>query len=190
VQRAKKQCPWPPRPLAALPGASTRRLHLLFAYFDGPIHALNAVCEGRAAEALPDDRQRDLIARRWKERADPIALGATLRRRGTHVWATGESGFPIDPGLPKAPAVLFAEGHRPEVLRRPRVAVVGTRAATPPGLADARAIGRYLAEQGVTVVSGLAIGIDAAAHVGALEVGGAWSEWSRPVSTSSIPAGT
>jgi DNA processing protein len=158
--------------LAALPGASARRLHLLFTRFGGPIPALAAVREGRAAAALPDDRHRDLIARRWKERADPIAMGAALRRRGTHVWATGQTGFPVDPGLDNAPAVLFAEGDRPEVLRRPRVAVVGTRAATPPGLADARAIGRYLAEQGVTVVSGLAIGIDAAAHEGALEAGG------------------
>ena len=68
--------------------------------------------------------------------------------------------------------MLLAEGDRPDVLDRPRVAIVGTRAATPPGIADARAIGRYLAEQGITVVSGLAIGIDAAAHEGALEAGG------------------
>jgi len=158
--------------LASLPGASPRRLNLLFTHFDGPVRALAAVCEGRAAAALPDDRARDLIARRWADHADPIGLAAKLQRRGTHVWATGCPGFPIDPGLENAPAVLFAEGDRPEVLRRPRVAVVGTRAATPPGLADARALGRYLAEQGVTVVSGLAIGIDAAAHEGALEVGG------------------
>jgi len=158
--------------LAGLPGASPRRLHLLFEHFHTPRLALDAVMQGRAAEALPEDRQRDLIARRWSQGADPIAVEAMLRRRGTHVWATGQAAFPIDPGLANAPAVLFAEGDRKEVLDRPRVAVVGTRAATPPGLADARAIGRYLAEQGITVVSGLAIGIDGAAHEGALEAGG------------------
>jgi DNA processing protein len=158
--------------LASLHGATPRRLHLLFEHFGSPERALDAVCAGRAAEALPDDRRRDAIARRWKASADPVTVSATLERRGTRVWATGQPGFPIDPGLADAAAVLFAEGDRAEVLDRPRVAIVGTRAATPPGIADARAVGRYLAEQGVTVVSGLALGIDAAAHQGALEVGG------------------
>jgi DNA processing protein len=52
------------------------------------------------------------------------------------------------------------------------VGVVGTRAATPHGLADARELGAVLARAGVTVVSGLAIGIDGAAHEGALDAGG------------------
>jgi DNA processing protein len=52
------------------------------------------------------------------------------------------------------------------------VGIVGTRAATPHGLADARELGAVLARAGVTVVSGLAIGIDGAAHEGALDAGG------------------
>jgi DNA processing protein len=158
--------------LASLPGASPPRLHALFEEFGTPAHALQAVRDGRAAEALTDDRRRAYLARLWAETADPRAVAETLRQRGTHMFSATQIEFPIDPRLDDAPAVLFAEGDRPEVLDRPRVAIVGTRAATPPGLADARAIGRYLAEQGVTVVSGLAIGIDAAAHEGALEVGG------------------
>lgn len=55
----------------------------------------------------------------------------------------------------------------------PAVAVVGTRKASPEGLEMARALGRGLARAGVTVVSGMALGIDSAAHVGALEGGGA-----------------
>ena len=58
------------------------------------------------------------------------------------------------------------------MLTRPRVAIVGTRAATPHGLADAYELGAALARAGFTVVSGLAIGIDAAAHEGALDAGG------------------
>jgi DNA processing protein len=158
--------------LASLRGATPHRLHALFECFGNPVGALEAVRAGGAAEALPDDRHRDAIARRWAVAADPHGVESMLRRRGTRVFTTGRPDFPIDPGLANAPAVLFAEGDRPDVLDRPRVAIVGTRAATPPGIADARAIGRYLAEQGVTVVSGLAIGIDAAAHEGALEVGG------------------
>lgn len=158
--------------LAGLPGASTRRLHALLHRFGSATRALDAVLDGRAAEAFGDDHNRHFLARHWARCADPLTVALTLRRRSTRVWVTGQPGFPIDPELPNAPAVLLAEGERPEVLDRPRVAIVGTRAATPPGIADARAIGRYLAEQGVTVVSGLAIGIDAAAHEGALEVGG------------------
>jgi DNA processing protein len=158
--------------LASLQGATPHRLHRLFVAFGSPAAALDAVRAGRAATAIPDDPHRNALARRWELTADPIGVAAALERRGTRVLATGQPGFPVDPDLEEPAAVLFTEGDHPEVLDRPRVAVVGTRAATPPGVADARAIGRYLAEQGITVVSGLALGIDAAAHEGALEVGG------------------
>jgi DNA processing protein len=60
----------------------------------------------------------------------------------------------------------------PSVLREPMIAIVGTRRATPRGLAFARALARSLAVQGWVIASGLARGIDAAAHQGALEVEG------------------
>jgi DNA processing protein len=59
-----------------------------------------------------------------------------------------------------------------EGLCRPTVAVVGTRAATPYGRRLARSFGRDLAAAGCCVISGLAVGIDTAAHEGALEGGG------------------
>jgi DNA processing protein len=69
------------------------------------------------------------------------------------------------------PSVLF---HRGALADRDResVAVVGTRKATPEGLDAARAIARQLVESNYVVVSGLAAGIDTAAHVAALEAGG------------------
>lgn len=70
-----------------------------------------------------------------------------------------------------APATIFATG-RSEVLTRPALALVGTRRASPRGLAVARRLARDLAARGWLVVSGLALGIDAAAHVGALDAGG------------------
>jgi len=97
------------------------------------------------------------------------AVAAQAARRGTVVLTRNDARFPIPDGIPHAPAVLLLEGDRPEVLRAPRVAVVGTRAASVHGLADAWELGAFLGAAGVSVVSGLAIGIDGAVHHGALQ---------------------
>ena len=73
-----------------------------------------------------------------------------------------------------APAVLHVAGD-PAALPRgdgPVVAIVGSRRASPYGLEMARSLGRSLGAAGVPVVSGMALGIDSAAHAGALEAGG------------------
>ena len=66
------------------------------------------------------------------------------------------------------PLVLYAKG-RIELLNAPSVAVVGSRNPTPQGLENARAFAAHLSQAGLTIVSGLALGIDGAAHDGALE---------------------
>jgi DNA processing protein len=100
---------------------------------------------------------------------EAAALAARAARRGTMVLTPQDPRFPIADDIPHAPAVLFIEGERPEALRAPRVAVVGTRAASVHGLADAWELGAFLGAAGVSVVSGLAIGVDGAAHHGALQ---------------------
>jgi magnesium chelatase family protein len=70
----------------------------------------------------------------------------------------------------QAPAVLFSQGDVAGIGGLPRVAVVGTRSATRYGLGMAAELGRDLGRAGVVVVSGLAPGIDSAAHAGALGV--------------------
>src|SRR5204863_275279 len=72
-----------------------------------------------------------------------------------------------------APAVLHVAGDADALPQgsAPAVAVVGARRATPYGLEVARALGRGLAAAGLPVVSGMALGIDSAAHAGALEAG-------------------
>jgi DNA processing protein len=72
---------------------------------------------------------------------------------------------------PDPPIVLFAIG-RLELLNRPAIAIVGSRNATQQGVANAEGFATALARSGVTVVSGLALGIDAAAHRGALAAEG------------------
>jgi len=83
--------------------------------------------------------------------------------------------LPLDqPAFPKAlletgdpPALLYCIG-RLELLERPALAIVGSRNATPQGVRDAHSFARVLSDAGYTVVSGLALGIDAAAHRGGL----------------------
>lgn len=69
------------------------------------------------------------------------------------------------------PKKLYCIGNK-KILSKPKVAVVGARKATAYGIWAAKEIGKTLAENGVTVVSGLAYGIDKMAHLGALEAGG------------------
>ena len=72
------------------------------------------------------------------------------------------------------PAVLFLRGQLPD-WQKPAVAIVGARAATRYGLDIANELARNLSAAGIVVVSGLARGIDAAAHRGALEAGSTWA---------------
>ncbi|MES2179208.1 MAG: DNA-processing protein DprA [Gemmatimonadota bacterium] len=93
------------------------------------------------------------------------ALRVALRRGG--------DGYPQELlDLPHPPATLWARGNL-SVLAQPCVAIVGTRRATPYATRVARELGRSLARAGACVVSGLARGVDAEAHRGALDVGGA-----------------
>jgi DNA processing protein len=83
-----------------------------------------------------------------------------------------------DPRYPQAlletadpPLLLYIRG-RPEVLARPALAIVGSRNPTAQGLENARAFAAHLSQAGWAVVSGLALGVDGAAHDGALKGGG------------------
>ena len=71
----------------------------------------------------------------------------------------------------RPPMVLYVKGD-PGVLSQPGLAVVGSRAATSYGLKIARDLSRQLAAMGLIIVSGLALGIDTAAHTGTLAAGG------------------
>lgn len=117
-----------------------------------------------------------VVARNWSSeaaRVDPAELWARCERTGVGAVSLGAPGYPAALARdPEPPVVLFHLGD-PDVLCAPRVAVVGTRRATGYGLRVARGLGRELASAGVCVVSGLALGIDAAAHRGATDIPGA-----------------
>lgn len=157
--------------IAGLHGVGPATLRRLLAAWPDPSDAIRAIQSGRAVDVLTR-RDREAAVRRWQRELDLAATATVLRRRGVRVFRAGTPGFPIDTGLRDHPLVLFGDGARPDALARPRVGVVGTRAATPHGRADAYELGGVLARAGVSVVSGLAIGIDGAAHEGALDAGG------------------
>jgi len=69
--------------------------------------------------------------------------------------------------IPDPPLLLYVKG-RLDLLNRPSLAVVGSRSATPQGISNAEAFAKSLSDAGLCIISGLAHGIDAAAHRGAL----------------------
>lgn len=73
--------------------------------------------------------------------------------------------------IPDPPVMLYVMGDR-RVLSRPQLAIVGSRNPTPMGRENARAFAKSLAGAGLVITSGMALGIDGAAHRGALEAGG------------------
>jgi DNA processing protein len=100
----------------------------------------------------------------------PAKLRETLAKAGVRAVMLGDSEYPGHlAGVPDAPDVLFVRGRLPG---DPGVAVVGTRRSTGYGRSLARAYGEAIASTGWAVVSGLARGIDGAAHRGVVTVGG------------------
>lgn len=73
--------------------------------------------------------------------------------------------------LPDPPIALFLKGHT-ELLNEPQVSIVGSRSPTPVGKTVAECLGRDLALAGITITSGMALGIDSVAHTGALDARG------------------
>jgi len=98
-------------------------------------------------------------------------LLARCERLGIRVVPRDDAGYPTVLGeIPDPPSVLYVRGELPAEARR--VAVVGSRSPTPYGRRLAAGLGGQLAERGVEVVSGGALGIDSLAHRGALEAEG------------------
>ncbi len=148
--------------LASLPGMTPVRLTRVLAGAS-PIEAWLALRSGEHA-VDPDGRFRGAARRSCPDHV----LGAYREHRIT-VLLHGRAGYP--PALlgdPGAPAVLFALGDPSAAGGRDGVAVVGTRSATPYGCQVASELGRDLARAGIAVISGLAVGIDGAAHAGAV----------------------
>ena len=94
-----------------------------------------------------------------------------------HIAAYGESDYPnLLTQIPGPPLLLYINGN-PDALHLPALAIIGSRNPTQGGVRNAVDFSRHLARRGFAIVSGLAQGIDTAAHRGALDVDGPTVAW-------------
>ena len=165
--------------LASLPGMGPARLRAMVDTW-APEEAWARVAAGagcsRRAVSLACRPDAAGVAALWKvaaRRVVPVEVWERHLRAGVAVALRRSPGYP--PELledAEAPAVVFSRGD-PAVVDGRRAAIVGTRRCTRYGRDVAYELGHDLAAAGVRVVSGLALGIDGAAHRGALAAGGA-----------------
>ncbi|WP_260427750.1 DNA-processing protein DprA [Burkholderia anthina] len=155
--------------LAHAPGLPPAVLQILLAAFGSPAALLRASGEAIATVASPAAAH----AVRASERDD-----LDTRTDAALAWLDGPGNVLVtlsDPAYPPRlrdlhdpPPLLYVKG-RLDLLHARGLAVVGSRHATPQGLADATHFARGLSDAGLTIVSGLALGIDGAAHRGGLD---------------------
>jgi DNA processing protein len=160
--------------LALAPGISASTARVLLATFGLPDAIFAADRPAQIARLVGEPAARALLGPPAGESA------ALLDRANAWLDAGPERNLicladadypPALLALADAPLVLFAAGRR-ELLRQPALAVVGSRSATRQGLLNAAAFAAALARSGLCIVSGMARGIDGAAHRGALDAQG------------------
>lgn len=151
--------------LGLIPGVGNASLlHLLTAF--GSPEAVLSSGRGTLARHLSAAQCDALLA--GPDPAEREAARAWLAQPGNSLMTLADTDYPqalleiADP-----PALLYCKGRR-ELLGRPGFGIVGSRHATPQGARDAEAFAQALSDAGLTIVSGLALGIDAAAHRGGL----------------------
>jgi DNA processing protein len=146
-------------------GVAPRVLAQLLRALGGPEAVLAATPAQRAAAA---GGERSAAALGMPDPARHARALAWLAQPGASLVAWDDADYPralLEIGDP--PPVFYCLGRR-DLLARQALAIVGSRNATAQGCADAHAFAGALAAGGITIVSGLALGIDAAAHRGAL----------------------
>ncbi len=157
--------------LAMVPGVGPRMQQLLLARFGTPAAVLAANSdELRSVRGVGPQLMLSLREARTDDRAEREL--AEAREQGIELSLKGTAGYPRPlMELPDGPLVLYRRGTWCEADEL-AVAIVGSRNCTLYGRQQAERLGSALARAGLTIVSGLARGIDSAAHQGALKAGG------------------
>ncbi len=157
--------------LHRLPEVGPRRFSRLIDAFGCASAALSAPASAWRALGLPTacaEARRDPLVRDGAS-----AALAWIEHEDQHLLMWDDPGYPaLLAEIADPPPLLFIAGN-PSILERPQLGMVGSRRASKPGMDTAAAFARSLAGAGFVITSGLALGIDGAAHQGALDVGGA-----------------
>lgn len=153
--------------LACVSGLRRAHAHRLIERFGSAAALLRARSSRRGAVLAP---ALEALLERAISAPQAKRLLADASSRGIRALAPGSADFPaLLASIPDPPLVLWARGVLPD---RPALSIVGARRASTRGLDTARDFARAVARAGIPVISGLAYGIDAAAHAGALDGGG------------------
>ncbi len=156
--------------LALVPGIGRARLDALLHTFGSPGAALDASFDSLLA--APTISRAAATAIREADRAQGARVVARVTEMGGSVLVPEDPNFPAAlREIPDAPTLLFAAGWL-DLLQAPCVAIVGSRSHTRYGGEVCRHFASGLARSGLVVVSGMARGLDAAAHTAALDAGG------------------
>lgn len=152
----------------SISGVGSRKLRQLIARYGSAVKAWHHL--GHASNLHNEEPWIQQIARKRNE-LNPLEIEESLIDKRIHTIIPEEEGYPpLLRELTDAPPLLYYKGN----LSQPKeaIAIVGARRATPYGRAAAEAISKELAQNEIIIVSGLARGIDTAAHKGALSGNG------------------
>ncbi len=154
--------------LIQAPGVGPRLVARLLAHFGDPDAALAADATTLRGLGIP---AAAIEALRHPDAAELDRLLAWADQGGAAILPRDDPAYPpLLAQIPDAPPVLYVRGDL-GVLSDPQLAIVGSRNPSPQGAETTRDLAEYLAGCGLTITSGLALGVDAAAHRGALAAG-------------------
>ncbi len=142
----------------------------LLNYFDNNAALIFQAAHQSLTELGLTERQINGINNASWARTDKIIEWAQESQH--HIVSSFNTDYPaLLQELDDKPPILYLSGNA-ELLNSPQIAIVGSRTATPSGIQTAREFAAYLAKNGITITSGMALGIDTASHQGALNVDG------------------
>jgi DNA processing protein len=152
--------------LSLVPGLGSGKLRSLLATFGLPAQVLGAT-RAQLCRVVPEALAARILE---KSRGPEIEKAIRWAEQSRHAVLTlADAAYPKQLlEIPDPPALVYVAGST-ELLSSGALAVVGSRNATPAGLKNARAFSRAFSDAGLTIVSGLAIGVDSEAHRGGLE---------------------
>ena len=162
--------------LSQLPGMGARRWQAIKDHLDSPLELLSLNAATLTSLNLPAAAREPLLA--WQAGdlnhpavAEVLRIHQACRRNDFTLVTWGSADYPeLLAGIHDAPLLLYVRGDA-GLLHRPQLGIVGSRRASRGGLDHARDFAAALAQAGYLITSGLALGIDGAAHLAALEAG-------------------